>query len=132
MPTADRPTSSQRDSTTHSTLSSVIAWGALAMWHLGVPIAVGGPVLVVRDDDYEPAIEKLESAGFTRSVLDRAPPPEIMANHPNPKLVLEKINAGYKRVDRTCAVSDYPLGDVAERGAQVYVFSASSAHLHVP
>ncbi|KAB8067023.1 hypothetical protein BDV29DRAFT_115815 [Aspergillus leporis] len=108
---------------------SVIPWGALAMWYLGVPIAVGAPMIVVQDDDYTPAIERLESAGFNRSVPNRAPPPEIIETHPNPQQMLEEINAGYKRLDRSGAVFDYPHGDPAEKDLQVYVFPNSFAHL---
>jgi hypothetical protein len=86
-------------------------------------------MVVVQDDDYTDAIERLESAGFNRSVPNRAPPPEIMEDHPNPQQMLEEINVGYKRVDRYCAVFDYPHGDPAEKGLQVYLFPNSFAHL---
>ncbi|OQE07835.1 hypothetical protein PENVUL_c012G07424 [Penicillium vulpinum] len=107
---------------------TVIPWGALAMWYLGVPIAVGAPMVVVRDDDYTDAIERLESAGFDRSVPNRAPPPEIIEGYPNPQQVLEEINAGYKRLDRSCAVFNYPQGDPAEKGLQVYLIPNSFAY----
>ena len=64
-------------------------------------------MVVVRDDDYIDAIKRLESAGFDRSVPNRAPPPEIIEDHPNPQQVLEDINAGYKRLDRSYTVFDY-------------------------
>ncbi|KAL4942563.1 hypothetical protein BDV06DRAFT_162002 [Aspergillus oleicola] len=108
---------------------TVIPWGALAMWYLGVPIAVGAPMIVVQDDDYADAIEKLESAGFGRSIPKRSPPPEIMEDHPNPQQVLEEINAGYKRLDWSCAVFDYPQGDPAEKALQVYIIRNSFAHV---
>ncbi|KAE8352271.1 hypothetical protein BDV28DRAFT_158026 [Aspergillus coremiiformis] len=85
---------------------TVIPWGALA------------PMIVVQDEDYTAAIERLEKAGFHRSVPNRAPPPEIMEDHPNPQQMLEEINAHYKRLDRSCAVFDYPDGDPAEKGLQ--------------
>ncbi|PLB52187.1 hypothetical protein P170DRAFT_444229 [Aspergillus steynii IBT 23096] len=108
---------------------TVIPWSALAMWYLGVPIAVGAPIIVVQDDDYPAAIARLESAGFTRSVPNRTPAPEIMEDHPNPRQMVEKINAGYKRLDRSCAVFDYPHGDPEEKGLQLYLFPDSFAHL---
>ncbi|KAL4784316.1 hypothetical protein BJX76DRAFT_357164 [Aspergillus varians] len=108
---------------------TVIPWGALAMWYLGVPIAVGAPMVVVQDDDYTDAIQRLESAGFNRSVPNRAPPLEIMEDHPNPQQVLEERNAGYQRLDQSCAVFDYPQGDPAEKALQVYVVPNSFAHL---
>lgn len=86
-------------------------------------------MVVVQDNDYTAAIEKLESAGFARSVPNRAPPPEIMEDHPNPQQMLEEINAGYKRLDRSCAVFDYPNGDPAGNGLQVYLFPNSFTHL---
>lgn len=86
-------------------------------------------MIVVRDDDYSDAIERLESGGFHRSVPDRSPPPEIMGSHPNPQQMLEEINAGYKRLDRFCAVFNYPHGDPAEKDLQVYVIPGSFAHL---
>lgn len=86
-------------------------------------------MIVARDDDYSDAIERLESAGFHRSVPDRSPPPEIMESHPNPQQMLEEINAGYKRLDRFCDVFDYPHGDPAEKDLQVYVIPDSFAHI---
>ncbi|KAJ9201244.1 hypothetical protein DTO021D3_6150 [Paecilomyces variotii] len=108
---------------------NVAPWGALAMWYLGVPIAVGAPMIVVQDDEYTAAIERLESAGFCRSVPNRVPPPEIMENHPDPQQMLEEINAGYNRLDRSCAVFNYPDGDPAEKSLQLYLFPNSFAHL---
>lgn len=35
-------------------------------------------MILVPDDEYVTAIEKLETAGFTRGVPNRAPPPEII------------------------------------------------------
>lgn len=86
-------------------------------------------MVVVRDDNFSDAIERLESAGFRRSVSNRAPPPEIMENHPNPQQMLEEVNAGCKRLDNSCVTLDYPHGDPAEEGLQVYVFPDSFAHL---
>jgi hypothetical protein len=86
-------------------------------------------MVVVRDDDYIDAIERLESAGFDRSVPNRAPPPEIMEDHPNPQQVLEDINASYKRLDQSCTVFDYPQGDLAEKALQVYLIPNSFAHV---
>ncbi|KKZ65626.1 hypothetical protein EMCG_08533 [[Emmonsia] crescens] len=108
---------------------TVTPWGTLAMWYLGVPIGVGAPMVVVQDNDYTAAIEKLVNAGFTQSVPNRTPPPEIMEEHPNPQQMLEEINAPYKRLDRSCAVFDYPHGDPAEKSLQVYLFPNSFTHL---
>ncbi|CAG8889947.1 unnamed protein product [Penicillium egyptiacum] len=107
---------------------TVIPWGALAMWYLGVAIGVGAPMIVVQDDDYRAAIERLERAGFNRTVPNRAPPPEIMEDHPNPQQMLEEINAGYTGLDRSCAVFDYPHGDPG-KDMQLYLFPNSFAHL---
>jgi hypothetical protein len=43
--------------------------------------------------------------------------------------MLEEINAGYKRLDQSCAVFDYPQGDPTEKGMQLYLFPNSFAHL---
>jgi hypothetical protein len=85
-------------------------------------------MVVVQDDDYTTAVEKLKNAGFILSVPNRTPPPEIMENHPNPQQMLEEINAGYKRLDRSCTVFDYPHGDPTEKGLQLYLFPNSFAH----
>ncbi|KAL4861899.1 hypothetical protein BDV12DRAFT_190773 [Aspergillus spectabilis] len=87
------------------------------------------PMVVVQDNDYTDAIERLESAGFDRSVPNRAAPPEIMEDHPNPQQMLDEINAGYKRLDRSFSVFDHPHGEPAEKHLQVYVFPNSLAHL---
>jgi hypothetical protein len=52
-----------------------------------------------------------------------------MEHHPNPQQMLDEINAGYKRLDSSCVTLDYPHGDPAEEGLQVYVFPDSFAHL---
>lgn len=75
------------------------------------------------------AIERLENAGFNRSSPSRALPPKVMEDHQNPQQVLEDINAGYKRLDRFCAVLDYPLGDPTEKTMQVYIIPNSFAHI---
>lgn len=85
-------------------------------------------MFVVQDNDYTAAIEKLNSAGFVQTVPNRTPPPEIMERHPNPQKMLEEINAGYIRLDRSCAVFDYPPGYSAGKGTQLYLFPNSFAH----
>lgn len=86
-------------------------------------------MIVVQDNDFLDAIERLVSAGFHRSVPNRTPRPEIIVRHPNPQQMLEAINAGYKRLDNSCVTLDYPHGDPAEIGLQVYVFPDSFAHI---
>ncbi|QSS65087.1 hypothetical protein I7I51_05928, partial [Histoplasma capsulatum] len=86
-------------------------------------------MVVVQDDDYTVAIEKLENAGFTRTIPNRTPPLEVMEGHPNPQQMLEEINAGYKRLDCSCAVFDYPQDDPAEKSLQVYLFPNSFTHI---
>lgn len=86
-------------------------------------------MIVVRDVDFLNAVERLENAGFHRAVPNRAPAPEIMEDHPNPQQSLEEINAGYKRLDRSCVTLDYPHGDPAGKSLQVYVFPDSFAHI---
>ncbi|PYI21388.1 hypothetical protein BO99DRAFT_454161 [Aspergillus violaceofuscus CBS 115571] len=107
---------------------TVVPWGALAMWYLGVPIAVGAPIIVVQDNNYTAVIKRLESAGFKQSLPNRVPPSEIIENHPNPQQVLEEINAGYEHLDRSCAGFDYPNGEPTEKGLQVYLFPNMFAH----
>ncbi|QSS50882.1 hypothetical protein I7I53_06061 [Histoplasma capsulatum var. duboisii H88] len=86
-------------------------------------------MVVVQDEDYTVAIEKFENAGFTRSIPNRTPPLEVMEDHSNPQRMLEEINAGYKRLDCSCAVFDYPQGDPAEKGLQMYLFPNSFTHI---
>ncbi|EEH43478.2 uncharacterized protein PADG_08403 [Paracoccidioides brasiliensis Pb18] len=107
----------------------VISWGTLAMWYLGVPIGLGTAMIVVQDNDHTAAIEKLKNAGFIPSIPERSPPDEIIKNLPNPQEVLDGINAGYKRLDQSCAIFNYPPGGVGEKGMQVYLFPNSFAHL---
>lgn len=86
-------------------------------------------MIVVHDNDFTAAVEKLESAGFSRSAPDRRPPPEIMENHPNPEQMMEEINAGYKCLDQSCAVFNYPPGDPADIGVQMYLCPSFFARL---
>ncbi|KAM5432791.1 hypothetical protein MferCBS31731_007317 [Microsporum ferrugineum] len=97
---------------------TVVPWGSLAMWYLGVPIGVG---VIAR--------RRLRKPGFRRSVPNRSPPPEIIEVHPNPQQMLDEINAGYKRLDQSCTVFDYPHGDPAGKGMQLYLFPDSFAHI---
>jgi len=55
-------------------------------------------MIVVQDDDYTDAIEKLENAGFIRSIPIRGTAPEIMESLPNKEQVLEEVNASYDNV----------------------------------
>ncbi|CAG7995511.1 unnamed protein product [Penicillium salamii] len=132
--------------------TDMIPWANLAMWYLGVPIGLGvsisfsgeldlcsfslmtsrssqAPMIVVRDEDYAASIGKFESAGFQRGVPNRAPPPEVLDDLPNPQQVLEEINAGYRRLDPSCTVFDYPLGDPGEEGMQLFLIPDSFAHI---
>ncbi|PYI26881.1 hypothetical protein BP00DRAFT_419308 [Aspergillus indologenus CBS 114.80] len=88
----------------------------------------GAPMIVVQDADYPAAQSLLAKAGFQRSVPNRNPHPVITARHPNPEQMLAEINAGYQRLDRSCAVFDYPDADPAEQGMQVYLFPNAFAH----
>ncbi|RAH49730.1 uncharacterized protein BO95DRAFT_459696 [Aspergillus brunneoviolaceus CBS 621.78] len=107
----------------------VIPWSALAMWYLGVPVGVGAPMIVVQDADYPTAQSRLAKDGFTRSVPNRNPHPAIIARHPNPQQMLAEINAYYHRVDRSCAVFDYPDDDPKDKDMQLYLFPNSFAQV---
>ena len=89
-------------------------------------------MVVVHDGDYPTAIQKLKTAGFTPTLPNRAPAREILDDHPDPWLVVAEINAGYRRVDRHCAVFDYPEElEEGEEKFQVYLFPNSFAHVPV-
>ncbi|RAK79167.1 uncharacterized protein BO72DRAFT_506226 [Aspergillus fijiensis CBS 313.89] len=109
----------------------VIPWSALAMWYLGVPVGVGAPMIVVQDADYPIAQSRLAKAGFTRSVPNRNPHPAIIASHPSPQQMLTQINAGYHRVDRSCAVFDYPNDDPKDKDMQLYLYLFPNSLAHV-
>jgi len=51
------------------------------------------------------------------------------SGHPNPQQMMEEINAGYKRFDRSCAIFDYPHGKPEKKGLQLYVIPNSFAHI---
>ncbi|KAJ5109936.1 hypothetical protein N7532_002581 [Penicillium argentinense] len=116
---------------------AVIPWGGLAVGYLGVPIVVEySPIskenwFVVQDDDLKSAIEKLTSAGFKPSSVDRSPSPEVMAQLSNPQKVLDEINAEWKRFDQSCAIFDYPQDDQTEKEQelQVILLRASFARI---
>lgn len=86
-------------------------------------------MIIVLDNDYTAAIEKLEQAGFLRNKPNRDPAPEILEDHPEPQKVLDDINAGYKRHDRYVTVFDYPKHDPTEKDMQLYLFPNSFAHI---
>ncbi|QSZ35377.1 hypothetical protein DSL72_008247 [Monilinia vaccinii-corymbosi] len=109
-------------------LSETLQPFAVIPWDLGVPIGIGVMLIVVRDGDYTADIERLEGTGFDRSIPNRAPGPEIREDHLKPQQMLEQIDAGYKRLDQSSAVFDYPDGGPAEKGLQVYLFPNSFAH----
>ncbi|CAG8203045.1 unnamed protein product [Penicillium salamii] len=130
----------------------VIPWSELALRYLGVPVVIcvsttfNGEsnlsvfsltdflspqdlMMVVQDNNYTGALEKLESAGFDRSSPKNTLPPEVMATLSNPGLALEKIAAGFRRFYASCAVFNYPRGDPAETDMQLYVIPDSFAHI---
>ncbi|RAH73950.1 uncharacterized protein BO66DRAFT_459671 [Aspergillus aculeatinus CBS 121060] len=101
----------------------VIPWSALAMWYLGVPVGVGAPMIVVRDAaNYPTAQSRLAKAGFKRSVPNR---------NPHPQQMLGGINAGYHRVDRSCAVFDYRDDDPSDKAMQLYLYLFPNLFAHV-
>ncbi|EEP82175.1 predicted protein [Uncinocarpus reesii 1704] len=103
-------------------------WAGSAMNYLGVPVVLGASMLVVRDEDYTVACQKLKDAGFTQTFPDRAPAPEVLAAHPDPQKVIDEINAGFKRLDRSCTVFDYPAHH-PHLGTQVFLLPNSFTHL---
>lgn len=89
-------------------------------------------MFVVHDNDYTAAIEKLNNANFVQTAPNRTPAPEIMERHPNPQQMVEEIKAGYTRLDRSCAVFNYPPGYAAGKEMQLYLFPNSFTHFSFP
>jgi hypothetical protein len=85
-------------------------------------------MIVVRDEDYQVALQKLEDSAFIPTVPDRRPAREIIEQLPDPQGVLKQINEGYKHLDQSCATFNYP-NHYSEREAQVFLISNSFAHL---
>jgi hypothetical protein len=85
-------------------------------------------IIVVRDEDYQTAIRKLQDSGFVPADPNRQPPPEVMEHLPDPQSVLDEINAGYKRLDTSSATFSYPDGS-SKREEQVVLVPNSFAHL---
>ncbi|RDH36211.1 hypothetical protein BDQ94DRAFT_157747 [Aspergillus welwitschiae] len=83
----------------------VIACASVAMSHLGVPILLG----VVAPN--------------------RASAYEIMETYPNAQQKLEEINVGYRRLDRSCMVFDYPCDGRTEGYMQLYLLPHYFAHV---
>ncbi|RAK98171.1 uncharacterized protein BO80DRAFT_495813 [Aspergillus ibericus CBS 121593] len=106
----------------------VVQWGPLALAQLGVPIVVGIHMLVVRDQYYSLAAQKLEDSGFRPTSPRRIPRPEILEDLPNPEEVIEEINASYKRLDCSTKTFEYPV-DLPERTERVVLIPSSFAHL---
>ncbi|KAL3252945.1 hypothetical protein ABHI18_009803 [Aspergillus niger] len=86
-------------------------------------------MIVVRDEDYIAAIKKLELAGFTKSAPNRAPALEIMESYSNAQRMLEEINAGYRRLDRSCIMFYYPRDGRTEGNMQLFLLPDSLAHV---
>ncbi|KAI9759524.1 MAG: Golgi mannosyltransferase complex subunit [Chaenotheca gracillima] len=106
----------------------VSAWGPFALRYLGVPIGVGIHNIVVRDEDYQTAIQKLLNAGLVAADPDRSPPPEVLANLPDPEAAVRKIYKGYQRLDQSATTFKYPSCN-AERQEPVFLVPNSFAHL---
>ncbi|CAG8909254.1 unnamed protein product [Penicillium egyptiacum] len=80
----------------------VISWGQLAIHHLG------DHMFVIRDEHHQTAIQKLKDSGFPQAPPNRRAAPEIMESLLDPLAVLNKINKGYKRLDRYCTSFQFP------------------------
>lgn len=65
-------------------------------------------IIVVRDEDYQTTIRKLQDSGFVPADPNRQPPPEVMEYLPNPQTAVDEINAGYKCLDMSSATFNYP------------------------
>lgn len=87
-------------------------------------------MIVVREEDYQVAIRKLEDSGFIRTAPDRRPAPEVMERLPDPQAVLDQINEGYKRLDQSSITFNYPI-HYPEREAELFLIPNSFAHLQM-
>ena len=83
---------------------------------------------MVRDKDYQMAIQSLLTSGFVSTVPDRTPPPEVMEHLPDPQAVLADINEGYKSLDQSSTTFNYPDSH-SERQEQVVLIRNSFAHI---
>ncbi|OOF92549.1 hypothetical protein ASPCADRAFT_408587 [Aspergillus carbonarius ITEM 5010] len=108
----------------------VVQWGPLALAQLGVPIVVGIHMLVVLDQDYLQAEQKLVDCGFRPRSPKRIPRPEILKDLPNSKKVIKEIDFGYRRLDQATKLFDYPV-HLPERTEQVVLIPNSFCHLDV-
>jgi hypothetical protein len=84
-------------------------------------------MIVVQDEDYQAAIQKLQNSGFRPSSPKRGPDPQILQRLSDRQAVLEQINAGYRRLDRASMTFDYPDGE-----EQITLIPNSFAHLPFP
>ena len=85
-------------------------------------------VLVVRDEDYQAAIQKLLESHFVSTVPHRNPPPEVMERLSDPQAVVAEINKGYRRLDLSSTTFNYP-SRYSGRTEQVVLIPNSFAHL---
>ncbi|PYI08428.1 hypothetical protein BO78DRAFT_428253 [Aspergillus sclerotiicarbonarius CBS 121057] len=90
----------------------VVQWGPLALAQLGVPIVIG----------------ELVESGFRPISPKRIPRPEILEDLPNPEEVIEKFNAGYRRLDQSTKTFEYPA-HLPERTERVVLIPNSFSHL---
>ncbi|GLI76978.1 hypothetical protein PoHVEF18_005260 [Penicillium ochrochloron] len=108
----------------------VVAWGPLALAHLGVPILIGIHILVVRDEAFEHAARKLLDSGFKLTSPNRNPAAEILESLPDPEKVLEEIHSGYKSLDQSSRTFDYPA-ELPERKEQLFLIQNSFSHFNM-
>ncbi|KAI9668754.1 MAG: hypothetical protein M1831_000823 [Alyxoria varia] len=108
----------------------VSLWGPLALDYLGVPIVVGVHNVVVQDEAYSDAIQKLVASGFERTDFDRKPPAEVLERLPDPERTVSKLNEGYKNLDRSSTTFKYP-SRLSGPQEQVVLIPNSFAHLPV-
>ncbi|KAJ5807390.1 hypothetical protein N7447_010846 [Penicillium robsamsonii] len=113
--------------------------GPLAMNYLGVPIVVAPAtqyvkisMVVVRDEDYEPACQKLKGSGFYEIIPDRTILPEILATLPDPEQAIEEVKREYQRLDNSTTTFEYPLNHHLAGSLRLTLAPNSFANLSIP
>ncbi|KZF20587.1 hypothetical protein L228DRAFT_249340 [Xylona heveae TC161] len=107
-------------------------WGQPAIGYLGTPTLLGHPHIVVRDEDFDSAVQKLVDAGFPPSTPRRTPAPEVLQTLRDPQRAIDRINAGYKSLDGVSRVFEYPEHFQSFRSERIFLVPNSFAHLPLP
>lgn len=89
-------------------------------------------MVVVCDEDYQLACQKLNDSAFYEIIPDRSIPPEILAKLPDPDQAIEEVEREYQLLDNSTVTFQYPINHPFAGSLKLTLAPNSFANLPIP